>query len=107
MPVLPAPNSISAVTDIWPTMARYSAFSPESEIPFSGSPSYSNGNITINRTMSEQSTVDSLKDRHARLMSSENEKNKFIEVGLQLVASFGLQLTAGTITGPPVSARIY
>jgi hypothetical protein len=80
MPVLPAPDSLSAMTDIWPTMARFSAFSPESDNPFSSSPSYSNGNLTAVRTVSDQSALESFKDRYNRLMATENEKNKLIEV---------------------------
>jgi hypothetical protein len=80
MPALPAPDPLSAMTDIWPTMARFPAFSPETDNPFSSSPSYSNGNQTMNRVMSDPSAIDSFKDRHNRLMSTENEKNKLIEV---------------------------
>jgi hypothetical protein len=68
-------------TDTWPTMARFSAFSPETDNPFSGSPAFSNGNMTTARTMSDPSTIESFKERHNRLMGSENEKNKLIEVG--------------------------
>jgi hypothetical protein len=80
MPALPAPDSLSAMTDIWPTMARFPAFSPETDNPFSSSPGYSNGNQPMNRAMSDQSAIDSFKDRHNRLISTENEKNKLIEV---------------------------
>jgi hypothetical protein len=83
MPALPAPDSLSAMSDIWPTTARFSTFSPESENPFSSSPGYSNGNLTTARTMSDQSGIDSFKDRHHRLMSTENEKNKLIEVAIE------------------------
>jgi hypothetical protein len=80
MPALPAPDSSSAMTDIWSTMAPFSGFSQDSERPFSSSPSYSNGNLTTVRAMPDQSAVESFKDRHSRLMSTEGEKNKLIEV---------------------------
>ncbi len=88
MPVLPAPDTLSAMSDIWPTMARFSTFSPESENPFSSSPSYSNGNLATTRTMSDQSTIELFKDRHSRLLSTENEKNKLIEVSATQPAWF-------------------
>lgn len=88
MPVFPVPDTSSAMTDTWPTMARYSTFSPESDNTFSSSPNYSNGNLTNLRTMSDQSSIESFKDRHNRLMSTENEKNKLIEVGIPYLPLF-------------------
>ena len=95
------------MTDIWPTMARFSAFSPESDNPFSSSPSYSNGKLTTVRPVSDQSTIESFKDRHNQLMSTENEKNKLIEVGNIYATSSVPRLIEGMIAGPPFSARIH
>ena len=71
------------MTDTWTGAARYSSFSPETDIQLSGSPNYGNGKLTGMRTLSDQSGIEAFKDRHARLLATENEKNKLIEVRLQ------------------------
>lgn len=103
MPVLPAPDSLSTMTDIWPTMARFSALSPDSDHPFSSSPSFPNGNMTTVRTISDQTVMDSFKDRHNRLMNTENEKNKLIEVW-DCATGFSPPLTD---LGPHLPPRTY
>lgn len=108
MPAFPAPDS-SAMTDIWPTMARFSTFSPECDNPFSSSPGYSNGNLTnltTARTMSDQSAIDSFKDRHSRLMTTENEKNKLIEVGIDRLINADASAKTTTL-GPLISPRTH
>lgn len=77
------------MADSWAPMARFSSFSPDTETQLGSTPNYGNGNgsLAMTRPSTDQTGLEALKDRFERLMATETEKNKLIQVCLARTGS--------------------